>query len=85
MVTVIKGNCEYSYSKEISSEQLVERQGVIYHPNHTFTGTVTHSQYFGLTSQRINYKEGKIRWCMGGISQRYTRRSPTKKIKLEKW
>ena len=62
LVTVIKGNCEYSYSKEISSEQLVERQGLKYEINSIipFTGTVTHSQYFGLTSQRINYKDGKL-------------------------
>ena len=46
LVTVIKGNCEYSYSKEISSEQLVERQGLKYEINSIipFTGTVTHSQ-----------------------------------------
>ena len=52
----------YSYSKEISSEQLVERQGLKYEINSTipFTGSVTHSRFFGWTSKRINYKDGKL-------------------------
>ena len=52
----------YSYSKEISNEQLVERQGLKYEINSTipFTGSVTHSRFFGWTSKRINYKDGKL-------------------------